>query len=644
MTHALIQRGATRGAVLLFALSPLAVSAQSARLLELSIEELSDIPITTVSRRPEPLAGSAAAVFVLNAEDIRRSGATSIPEALRLVPGLQVARINSRTWAISARGFQGQFSNKMLVQIDGRSVYTPVHSGVNWEAVDTVLADIDRIEVIRGPGATQWGANAVNGIINIITKPAAATQGGLAKGIVGTAHDTAVARWGGELGEHGHYRAYGKYRDYDELVDRTGAGRGDDWWQGRAGFRADWGPDARDGFTLQGDVYQTAEDRSQPTRALIPEPLQPQHEVENRGANLLGRWTREQSDDSRYELQTYVDWYEADPLLMREQVLTVDLDFHQTYRLAERHHLVWGLGYRHIRDRFDGSPGIDMVPDRRDVDTYSGFLQDTVRLTDALEWTLGSKLEHNDYTGWEFQPSTRVAWVPNTRHTVWAAVSRAVRIPSRGERDIHAVVQGLGTLRGGGDALRAERLWAYELGYRVAPVPGLFLDATVFHNEYDRIIGDRAFAPEQFEYTNGVEATANGLELALRWQARPDWRLDLAYAYLDLRATAAPDMEPRSAGHGDNYPEQTISLFSRYDLTERVQLDAWLRYVDNVPGHTAPRAVASYTELDLRVGWRPRPLLSIDLVGQNLLNGDHAEFTEANRVERSVYLTAERRF
>lgn len=627
---------------------PAALPAQelaAAQLLELSIEELSELPVTSALRRPEPLSESASAIFVITAEDIRRSGATNIPELLRLVPGMQVAQIDSRRWAVSARGFAGAFSNKLLVQIDGRSVYTPVHSGVNWDMQDTFLAEIERIEVIRGPGAVQWGANAVNGIINIITKSSHDTHGGFASLLTGSETDMVAGRQGGPLGAAGSYRVYGKYQRNDAAEAAPGAIADGDWWQGRVGFRSDW--EGRDRFTLQGDLYQTDESEVSSLSSLIAPADQPDEFDDGRGGNLLGRWTRRLAEENELSLQAYVDWYEANPLLVREEVITADLEFQHAFRLGAAQQIVWGLGYRRIRDEFASSRGIYLEPSRQTTELFSLFLQDTVTVAERVAVTLGAKLEHHDYTGAQLQPSLRLAWTPTRQHTVWGAVSRAVRTPSRGERDLRASLRGGVARFSGNRELKAEELIAYELGYRVSPLPELFVDLTVFRHEYEDVVGNRPYALTAdglySEYVNGVAGRSEGLELAARWQARRNWRLDLAYTYLNLRLDA-PGLDPVSASPEDTHPQHQLSLFSRLDLSPRWQLDAWLRYVDRLPGFTAAQSIPDYTALDLRLGWQASPRTLLSLVGQNLLDPQHPEFTRNIEIERAVYLRLDQQF
>ena len=425
--------------------NPVQASGSMDNYLDLPLEDLLSMEVTSVSKKKQRLTEAAAAVFVITQEDIRRSGVTSIPEALRLAPGLQVAKIDANKWAISSRGFNTQFVNKLLVLIDGRSVYTPSYSGVYWDAQDTLLEDIDRIEVIRGPGATLWGANAVNGVINIITKQAGDTQGGLMVASAGNEEKViAGLRYGAELNKNTHGRLYLKFNERDSsyapgLDDEAG----DDWKSLRGGFRIDSQPSDKDRWTVQGDVYEADENQ---TLNLWRDPSDPSNlnfapfyldantadEIESSGWNLLTRWDHLLSNTSNITLQLYYDHTKrAENFLLQEQD-TLDIDFQHQLEVFGNHDLVWGLGYRHIEDEFSNTYIVAFLPDSGSSDLFSAFLQDEIELLpDRLRLTLGSKFEQNDFTGFEVQPSARLIWLPTERSTLWGSVSRAVRTPSR---------------------------------------------------------------------------------------------------------------------------------------------------------------------------------------------------------------------
>ena len=606
-------------------------AAAAADLKRLSIEELMEIEVTSVSRRAERLNQAAAAVIVITQDDIRRSGVNSLPEALRLVNSLHVARLSQRSWAINARGSNTTTSNKLLVLIDGRSVYTPLFSGVFWEVQDTLLDDVERIEVIRGPGATLWGANAVNGIINVITKRAADTQGGLLTAGAGDEErGFGGVRYGGTLGERGHYRAYGKYFDRDSLVLVDGSDARDPMRMGQGGFRADWQTSGRDAFTFQGDAYA----------GRIGEPTRDDTDVD--GGNLLGRWSRTLGEGSDLELQAYWDrTHRRIPGLFEEDLDTLDLDFQHRFPLAGRHDVVWGFGYRRHHDRVGNSPALAFLPARRDFDLFSLFAQDEVSLLDErLTLTAGSKLEHNESTGFEVQPSVRAAWKASERRTLWAAASRAVRTPTRIDEDfVVSAPNGQPLLRGSRD-FESEELIAWELGYRIQPHPEVLLDVAAFYDVYDDLRSQEppASGPGPTVLANKLEMDAWGIELRSNLQPVSGWRLQVAWSWLDKELRLDPDSRDPTRGAAEgNDPEHRVSLRSSVDLPAGLELDGWLRYVSELPSP----AVDAYTELDLRLGWRASDALELALVGQNLLHGSHAEFGPATplreEVERGFY-------
>ncbi|HVR99809.1 MAG TPA: TonB-dependent receptor [Thermoanaerobaculia bacterium] len=607
-------------------------------LKDLSLEELMEIDVTSVSRRSERFSGVPAALTVLTADEIRRSGANSLPEVLRLATGLHVARADGRTWAISARGFNITTANKLLVLIDGRTVYTPLFSGVFWDVQDTLLDDIERIEIIRGPGATLWGANAVNGVINIITRSAGTTQGGLAIAGGGTEERAfGGVRYGAPLGERGHYRAYAKYSDRDALQRASGADARDPMWLGQGGFRSDWRGSDADTFTLQGDAYT----------GRSGEAIRDDSDVD--GSNLLGRWSRAFSDTSNMELQVYWDrTHRHIPGLFEEHLDTWDLDFQHSLRLAGRHDVVWGFGYRLMRDRVGNGSVVAFLPPRRTMELGSVFAQDEIELVaDRLRLTVGSKLEYNDSTGLEVQPNVRLSWTPDERRTLWGAVSRAVRTPTRIDEDFVVYsVEGDIFTQGSRD-FDSEKLLAYELGFRSQLRPDLSLDVATFYNVYDDLRSQEQ-APgggPPITLANNLEGETYGVELRSYWQATPRWRWHASYVYLEKDLRVLPGSTDVTGGKGEgNDPRHRASLRSSLDLADGVELDGWLRYVDELPFPEVP----SYLELDLRLGWRPTEDLELALVGQNLLHESHPEFGVPTpirpEVERGVYGKATWRF
>lgn len=637
-------------------------------LTELSLEELMNIEVTSVSKKTEKLSKAAAAIFVITQEDIRRAGATSIAEALRLAPGLEVARVDAHTWAISARGFNDVFANKLLVLLDGRSIYTPLFSGVFWDQQDTLLEDIERIEVIRGPGATLWGANAVNGVINIITKRARDTQGGLLTAGGGSEErGFGSVRYGGTLGADAHFRVYAKYVNRDGSGLPDGHAANDAWQLGQGGFRLDWLPAQPHLLTLQGDLYGGNLAQTFFVGALLPpfQQVMPDH-LATRGGNLLGRWSHTLASASEMRLQVYYDRTIRDTAIFKEDRHNVDLDFQHRFPLGGRHDIVWGLGYRLSSDNEGNTFTVSLTPASRTTHLVSAFAQDEIVLVaDRLHVTLGSKFEHNTFTGFEIQPGARLLWTPSDRHTVWAAIARAVRTPSRAEDAVRINQQVLppGTLFPGAPAavvsfagdrgIDSEKLLAYELGYRVQPHEWLSLDLALFYNVYNnlRSIEPGTPFPETspfpphlvvpFLAANKLNGETYGAELVANWQLTEWWRLRALYSYLHINLSREKgSRDTISQAAQGNSPQQQLALRSAMDLPWRLAFDLALRYVDRLPN----LHVGSYTVLDVRLGWRPTQSLELAIVGHNLLEKHHPEFspstfinTQPTEVQHSVY-------
>lgn len=609
----------------------------------LDIDELARIEITSVSRRAEPIANATAAVTVLTREDIRRSGAIALPDVLRLVPGLQVARVGSRDWAVSARGFNQQSSNKLLVLVDGRSVYSPIFAGVFWDAVAFQIDEIERIEVIRGPGATMWGANAVNGVVNIVTREAAASAGGRVSLSTGTRLNLLTGgRYGGSLGST-DFRVTAGVRDRDPSLLADGSDAYDDWRFGQAGFRADGQFSDRDSWTLQGDLHRGSGDH----RLLLPTSSPPfaelrTDELEVDGWNLLGRWTRTLGDRSSFSVQAYLDRArrEQTPLFGTMTVHQLDLDAQHRFAIGRRHDVLWGVGYRRLSDDVTGARGISFAPASRASDLWTAFVQDDIELVpDRLGLTLGSKLEHNDYTGTEVQPNVRVLWRPAEGHSVWAAVSRAVRTPSRIDADAvadAAITDAPFQARlVGSDDYGAEELAAWEAGYRVTPAVSLSFEAALFYNDYDRLrtIAPAAPLPPEgddprpivpFVVANGAFGRSYGFELAGTWRVSRSARVRASYARLEVRTAIRPgapaNSTPEAADGLD--PEHEASLWLSFDLPASLELDLIGRHVSELRA----RGVPGYTTADVRLGWRPSARLEFSLIGEDLLEEQHAEF------------------
>jgi iron complex outermembrane receptor protein len=600
-------------AALLQASSAAGAEQVSANFADLTLEQLANIQVTSVSKRAERLADSAGSVYVITADDIRRSGATTLPEVLRLAPNLQVARADAAQYAITARGYNSTLANKMLVMIDGRTVYSPLFSGVFWEAQDTLLEDIERIEVISGPGGTLWGSNAVNGVINITTRTAGDTQGALAAAGAGNRHRGAAFRYGGELGAGGSFRVYGKLGDESQSRRANGTGVGDGWDRKQVGFRADWGGlDNR--FTLQGDAYAADIDQLPATRKLT-------------GYNLLGRWSRT-SGDSDMRLQAYYDRVERDqPGAIREVLDTVDVDFQHGFRLGESQRILWGGGYRYAPDRVVNlTPVLAFVPGNRTQKRGNVFVQDEIALRPGLDFTIGAKLETNEYTGLEFLPSARLAWKPREGHLLWASLSRAVRAPSRIDREIF-IPAGPPFLIAGGPDFRSEVAKVAELGYKAQLFSNFSLSVTGYHRRFEHLRSTEP-SPAGPVFGNKIQARTTGLETWGTLSLAKWWRLQagLTGGSVDVGGLAAQG----------NDPKHWWVARSSWDLGTRHELDLMVRHVGALPNPSVP----AYTAVDARFGWRALPGLEFSLTGQNLFDRRHPEWGAAPgrpEFERSVF-------
>ena len=632
-------------------------SATIGELKQLNVEDLMNVEVTSVSRHPEKLIEAASAIQVITQEQIRRSGASSLPEALRLADNLQVAQKNSHDWAISARGFNTDLGNKLLVMVDGRTVYTPLYSGVFWDVQDYLLEDIDRIEVISGPGGSLWGANAVNGVINIITKSAKDTQGMYAEAGGGSQpHGLAGARYGGLLGPDTQFRVYGKYYDRGDEVQADGNSASDSWRQGRAGFRIDSEASAQDKLTLQGDFYDSHEDEQSGGTA------------DASGANLLGRWTRNLSTDSDLSLQTYVDQtHLSDPVgpllaaglpfspagVFYDDLTTYDVDFQHRFRVGARNVVIWGLGFRYTHDSVINAPALGFFPTVLDQNLYSAFVQDEIELAPHLSFTLGTKLEHNDYTGFEFEPDARLGWTLSPSQYLWAAVSRAVRTPSRIDHDLSEGTPPYLVILKGGSDFTSEALIAYELGYRAQLSSTFTTSVSAFYNQYNDVrstsITPGTLLP--FYFANNLEGDTYGLEFSGNYQVTEAWSLHAGYTLLRENLRVKPGQFDLSNGINETAdPKHQFSLRSSLNLPGRVELDAGLRWVDALLTNNGPTpgTVPSYFELDMRLAWHAGEHTELSLTGQNLLHSRHPEygFPDPTRVEiqRSVYAKVAWRF
>ncbi|MGC3983445.1 MAG: TonB-dependent receptor [Pseudorhodoferax sp.] len=609
-------------------------------LADLSLEQLGEIRISSVSRRTERLQDAAASVYVITADQIRRSGARTLPDALRLAPNLHVAQSSSNDYVISARGLNSA-GNKMLVLLDGRILYTPLYSGVLWDAQEAMLEDVERIEVVSGPGGTLWGSNAVNGVINIITRAAGETQGVAATLGAGGGEKLATARYGSTLGADGHYRLYAKgiERPANPLAD--GRSTEDRWHRQQAGFRADWNASGS-GLTLQGDAYQGRSDQplAQPDSTFS-------------GHNLLARWNRTLSEGEQLQLQAYLDQtVRVVPSSQGDLSLrlrTIDVSFQHNLQPLENHQLIWGAGHRRARDRIDNVLSLAFLPSDVTLKWSNLFVQDEIALRPDLKFSAGAKAEHNPYTGWEFMPSARLAWQTGENQLLWGALSRAVRTPARLDRDLYAPAQAQAAplppyLIAGGPDFRSETSHVVELGWRAQPTPTWSYALTAFHHRYRHLrsveaVSDPAYAIGYYVVDNKMRGHANGLEGWSTWQLTPRWSLGAGAAYLrqHLRLDAgSTDATGTSAAGND--PRYQWMLRSSLDLPAGLQLQLSARRVGALP---APR-VPGYTAVDGHLAWQVLPQVSVALTVSNLLDRRHVEYGTlpgAAEIRRQAFLS-----
>lgn len=616
------------------------------KLTELSLEELMEVEVTTVSKYREKLTNAPAAVFALTAEDLQRAAVKTLPDALRLVPGMQVGRVDSHDWAISSRGFADVFSNKLLVLQDGRSLYTPLFSGVFWDAQDTMLEDIERIEVVRGPGATLWGANAVNGVINILTKPARDTQGSLAAVTVGSdPRFSARARYGGALDAATHFRVYSKYTRHDNSPALGGGDATDDWRLGQVGFRVDRQSDTGNLITVQGDAYRAREKQT----FIVPLSTPPFvaslfSDGTFDGANVLARFTRRASPGREFTVQGYFDYTGRDTAIFGETRRTFDLEAQQRFA-AGRQKLILGAGYRTTADSVENTPYVTLVPARRRTDLWNAFVQDDIELSRTLHLILGSKFEHNAFTGWEVQPGARLLWTPSERHTFWSSAARAVRTPSRAEDDVRirqiTTIPGVSVISSGNRDFRAEVLRAYEAGWRFHAREKFSIDLAAFVNRYHGLRTNELSLPSLFllgqlaspvpprppvtlvaAQGNGLRGETYGGELAVAAQLASGWRVRASYSRLAIALHKSALSTDVNAEQGENRsPENQGYLWSQHDFSERWRFD-WVVRAVSALGSAIPRYVAA----DARLAWRPAAHWEFSLAGRNLLDRQHPEF------------------
>ncbi|RYZ30086.1 MAG: TonB-dependent receptor [Chitinophagaceae bacterium] len=605
-------------------------------LKKLSIEELINVEVSLVTRSAEKITEAASAVQVITGEDIRRSGAANVAEALRLAANLQVAQLNSSGWVISARGFNTIFSNKLLVMIDGRTVYTPLYGGVLWDQQNVLLEDVERIEVVSGPGGSLWGANAVNGIINIVTKNTKATKGLYAS--VGGGNfikNFAALRYGGKINNAISYKIYGQHFNRGETELPNNIKNSDAWRMTQAGIRVDWSANEKDAFTFQGDYYNGK--RKTVVRS------SPQD-----GENVLARWRRKISDRSDVILQLYYDRYyrEDAPTASYDKMKTADADFQFRFGLGKKHNLVWGAGYRYVKDdaNFTNISSAGIVPRFKRLDLFNAFVQDDITLSHNFRLTVGTKLLHNVYSGWELQPSARLAWM-KSNSTLWAAVSRAVRTPSRFDRDYFLpttpqppTVPSVG----GGPDFVSEKLVAYELGYRLRPNASSSFSVAGFYNVYSDVYSvEPKPGTLTYQIQNGSEAKSWGAEFSGNYQLSRNWRLRGGYTYFNKDIGPSPGhvFDPSYLG---NDARNQVLLQSIFDLTKHLQFDVVGRYLDGIEKSLATVDIPAYWTFDARLAYMYKGF-ELAIVGQNLAEKNHLEFGSA-KMPRSVYAKISARF
>lgn len=645
--------------------------AQGGDLTSMSIEDLMNIRVTTASKNEQKLSQTAAAIYVITQEGIRRSGMTSVAELLRVVPGMDVAQIDANNWAISSRGFNDRFANKLLVLIDGRAVYTLTYAGVNWDVQDLVLEDIDRIEVIRGPGGSLWGANAVNGVINIITKKAEDTQGALVSAEGGNQERASTtARYGGRA-KNGAYRIFAKYFDRQPFANVSGGNAADGWDMLHGGFRSDWNLSQRDTLTVQGDLYNGRAGGAI-TGVFSFAPNAPETSnvwTQLDGGNILGRWRRTLSSTSDVTLQVYYDQYARIDPVLGEHRQVGDIDFQHHFVAYSRHDITWGAGVRRTADQMDGSLTLGFRPSRNHYLLFNGFVQDEIALVrDRLRLNLGVRFEADKYEIPESFPDIRLIWTPTVRQALWMAVSHTHRTPSRADAGIDTdtmIVPSSGGIPttievDGNPEIGDEHLIAFQAGYRAQYGKRFSADLTAYHNQYSGVVGTFQGAPSVETdpgpshlvipqiYNNSIAGGTDGVEVSSTWQAARPWKLTGGYTWLrmNLHSTLPGDHSADLARNQGTSPTEQFNLRSYLNLPQNMQFDTKLYFVGGLPTFGVP----AYMRLDSRIAWRFAERLELSVVGQNLLQPHHLEFTSANQgilatqVKRSFYAKVTWRF
>lgn len=596
-------------------------------LAELSLEQLTNVTVTSASRREERVLEAPASIFVITSEDIRRTGANTLAQALRLAPNLHVAAIDNSQLAVSARGFNGTIANKLLVLIDGRTVYTPLFSGVFWDVQDVLLEDIERIEVISGPAATLWGSNGMNGVINITTLGTRATQGSLASGFGGDHGKGLALRHSGAVGGGGHYQMYAKHTEQDGNRSAIGGPTRDALQRSQAGFRVDWERNAGVLLTLQGDAYRGVGENPAGLR-------------EWSGSNLLGRWESRAPDGTVTRLQAYYDRTVRDHARTFGETLEVfDLEYQRGSKPRAGHMLLWGGGYRHARDRVRNSSGLAFVPADKSLRWGNVFAQDEIEIRPRLQLTLGLKLETNPYSGHEWLPNARLAWQPSKDQLVWGALSRAVRAPSRLDRELFVPGVPPFSVLAGNDDFKSELAHVVELGYRVQATRTASFSLTAFHHRFPNL---RSLQPSASGpmFGNGLEGHLSGFEGWGNYRAASTLVLSGGFVVMDHAFSVKPgvvDMGGIAALGND--PKRTAMLRASWDISPWHELDVIVRHV----GALANPSLPAYTVIDARAGWQISKSFELSLGVRNAADRKYSEFgTPPARVlfERALLLKA----
>lgn len=655
-------------------------------LLEMSLEQLMSVEVTSVMKTATRLSDTPAAIYVLTSEDIRRSGVTTIPEALRIVPGMHVAQIDANKWAVTARGFNSIFANKLLVLVDGRSIYSPIFSGVWWDQQDVPMDDIERIEVIRGPGASLWGANAVNGVINITTKSAKNSQGGLVSAYVGDERGGADLRYGTKIGDDAYLKAYGHTAMHSSMRAADSDANANDLGRlNKGGFRFEKEVDNSNAITLQGDVFngdsggadQVLPNMVAPSIPVVAPPytqnLGSKREIS--GFNLLGRWEHQISEGSNTALQAYWDHHQRDLVdwgtISRAD--TFDMDFQHNLHVSDTHNVVWGLGYRRNMNHTNNGNVLAYDRQNHSDNIYSVYAQDDVTLS-PKRWHLlvGGRMEHNPITHFEFQPNARLVWTPSENQSFWASASRAVKTPSWTELDVNAAAFVIPPAGGGAASslnpavltsvrgnqnIDSETLYAYELGWRAAVTSRLNADVALFYNHYEDLTVTLPLAPDlsniasgyivqNISYSNDATANSYGGEASLDWHVTNNWKLRASYSHFEIGTNLKTNVAFASVSNAELYPRHQATVWTQHQITPEVNLDVNVRYVGRID---STAEIADYTALDARLAWTPSSQYEFALVGRNLLDPKHVEIGRMlsfspSEIPREFFITGRIKF